>query len=108
MTDEKTKETRSKMSSRKFVVWFVWLLITVLLIVFCIITAITTQTMQENAISLLETIIGYFFAISMMYLGMNVGQKVGLSFGQKNTEKTETEKTDFESLEKTETVEEGK
>lgn len=83
----KEKETRSKLSSRKFVVWLVWLIITSLLIAFCAIVAIATQDAQNNAISLLETIIGYFFAISMMYLGVNVGQKIGLSFGQKYTEK---------------------
>lgn len=82
------EETKSKLSSRKFVVWLVWLIITILLIAFCVVVAIVTQNMQSNAISLLETIIGYFFAISMMYLGMNVGQKVGLSFSQKSVDKS--------------------
>lgn len=85
-------ETTKKMTSRKFIVWIVWLVLSVLLVAFCITITFITKSSSDNSISLLEKILGYFFAISMMYLGMNVGQKVGLSFAEKPSEKTEDEK----------------
>lgn len=85
-------ETAKKMTSRKFIVWIVWLVLSILLVAFCVVITFVTQSSSDSSISLLEKILGYFFAISMMYLGMNVGQKVGLSFAEKSSEKTESEK----------------
>ena len=79
METEKTKKT----DSRKFVVWIVWLIITILVIAFCAITMIVTKKITDNLVGLIEKVLGWFFAISMMYLGVNVGQKVGLAFANK-------------------------
>jgi len=87
METEKTKKT----DSRKFVVWIVWLIIAVLVIAFCAITMIVTKKITDNLVGLIEKVLGWFFAISMMYLGVNVGQKVGLAFADKLLPKEESE-----------------
>lgn len=69
MSEEKT-QTDSKLSSRKFVVWLVWLILTL---------GVGIYAFMKNATDLFEKTINSFFAISMMYLGMNVGQKVGFA-----------------------------
>lgn len=79
MEQEKTKKT----DSRKFVVWVVWLIITLLVIAFCAAVMIITKQFADNMVSLIEKALSWFFAISMMYLGVNVGQKVGLAFADK-------------------------
>lgn len=65
------KDEESKLSSRKFVVWLIWLMLTIAVVVYTFIT-------QET--DLLHKALESFFAISMMYLGMNVGQKIGFAF----------------------------
>lgn len=65
------KDEESKLSSRKFVVWLIWLILTIAVVVYTFIT-------QET--DLLHKALESFFAISMMYLGMNVGQKIGFAF----------------------------
>ena len=92
MEEEKTKKT----DSRKFVVWITWLIISILVIAWCAIVMIVTKQIVEGLVSLIEKTLAWFFAISMMYLGVNVGQKVGLAFADKLTlkEETEKEKTD--------------
>ena len=69
MNEEKT-QTDSKLSSRKFVVWLVWLIITAGTVVYMFISKDST---------LVEKTLDSFFYVSMMYLGMNVGQKVGFA-----------------------------
>lgn len=69
-----------KLSSRKFLVWLVWGIITLINLVADVIIIIATKNITSEMISLTSQVLGWFFAISMMYLGMNVGQKVGLSF----------------------------
>ena len=86
MEEEKTKKT----DSRKFVVWLVWLIITVLVIAYCIAISIITKTITEQVTNLILKTLGWFFAISMMYLGVNVGQKVGLAFADKLMPKEES------------------
>lgn len=63
-----TKETEptKKIDSRKFLVWLIWLLI-------CIVVGVYTFIVKDE--SLLTKVLEYFFALSMMYLGVNVGQK---------------------------------
>lgn len=68
-----------KLSSRKFLVWLVWGIITLVNLVADVIIIIATKNITSEMISLTSQVLGWFFAISMMYLGMNVGQKVGLS-----------------------------
>lgn len=70
MNEDNTPQNDNKLSSRKFVVWLVWLILTLGVGVYAFITSAT---------SLLESTLKSFFAISMMYLGMNVGQKVGFA-----------------------------
>lgn len=86
---EKEEEKTKKTDSRKFVVWLVWLIITVLVIAWCALVMIITKKIQEQLIGLVEKALSYFFAISMMYLGVNVGQKVGLAFADKISIKKE-------------------
>ena len=76
MEEKEAKKT----DSRKFVVWLVWLIITILVIAWCALVMIITKQIQDQLIGLVEKSLSYFFAVSMMYLGVNVGQKVGLAF----------------------------
>ena len=78
-----------KTDSRKFVVWLVWLIITILVIAWCALVMIITKQIQDQLIGLIEKALAYFFAVSMMYLGVNVGQKVGLAFAEKLLNKEE-------------------
>lgn len=79
MEEKETKKT----DSRKFVVWLTWLVITVLVIAWCAVVMIATKQIVDSLVSLAEKTLAWFFAISMMYLGVNVGQKVGLAFAEK-------------------------
>ena len=92
MNKEKTMEQEKgkKTDSRKFVVWIVWLIITILVIVWCALVMIITKQIQEQFVGLVEKALTYFFAVSMMYLGVNVGQKVGLAFADKLMPKEES------------------
>jgi uncharacterized protein YacL len=92
MDQEKTKKT----DSRKFVVWIVWLIITILVIAFCAAVMIITKQFADNMVGLIEKSLSWFFAISMMYLGVNVGQKVGLAFADKLMPKEESNITEEE------------
>lgn len=60
------EESTNKLSSRKFIVWIVWL-------VLCLGVGVYTFIIRDS--SLLEKCLEYFFAVSMLYLGVNVGQK---------------------------------
>ena len=84
---EKEEDKSKKTDSRKFVVWLVWLIITVLVIAWCGLVMIITKKIQDQLVGLIEKALSYFFAVSMMYLGVNVGQKVGLAFADKITVK---------------------
>lgn len=81
-------ETSKKTDSRKFVVWLVWLLIAL---------AIGVYTFIAKDTAFLEKVLGWFFTLSMMYLGVNVGQKGALAFADalknkySNKEETENE-----------------
>ena len=79
MEEKETKKT----DSRKFVVWLTWLVITVLVIAWCAVVMIATKQIVDSLVSLAEKTLAWFFAISMMYLGVNVGQKVGLAFAER-------------------------
>jgi len=69
MSEDNTT-TNNKLSSRKFIVWLVWLVLTLIVGVYAF---------MKSATDLFERSLSSFFAISMMYLGMNVGQKVGFA-----------------------------
>lgn len=89
------EETENKMKSRKFVVWITWGIITLIVIAISIITIFVTK--KSDSPDLIEKVLSYFFGVSMLYLGVNVGQKIGLSFfNNKNEtdEKDESSDTD--------------
>ena len=81
-------EKAKKTDSRKFIVWLVWLLIAL---------AISVYTFIAKDSVLLEKVLSWFFTLSMMYLGVNVGQKGALAFADalknkySNKEETENE-----------------
>lgn len=76
-----SEETENKkIQSRKFSVWLVWLILCIILLGVCSVILIINKGENEPVINLVKQILGYFFSISMMYLGVNVGQKIGLSF----------------------------
>lgn len=83
------KEETKKTDSRKFIVWIVWLFVTLGVIAFCVVAMIITKKFADNLVSLVEKALSWFFAVSMMYLGVNVGQKVGLAFAENITKKSE-------------------
>ena len=72
-------EEKKKTDSRKFVVWLTWLIISVLMIAWCTIVILITKQITELLVGLIEKVLAYFFAVSMMYLGVNVGQKAAFA-----------------------------
>lgn len=85
-------ENADKMTSRKFLVWLVWLILTVLVLVGCVVTAIMQKGISDIVGELIEKELSSFFAISMMYLGVNVGQKAALAWCE--TKRRETEESE--------------
>lgn len=82
MNTEETEKETSKFQSRKFGVWVIWLVLCLLVLVGCVATMIVTKQIMESMTGLIEKVISSFFAISMMYLGVNAGQKVGFAFAE--------------------------
>lgn len=83
-----------KLKSRKFLVWIVWLIITVLVMIFCTAVMIITHEITESMTGLIEKVLSWFFAISMMYLGVNAGQKAAFAIGDAIGSRAETETKD--------------
>ena len=79
-----------KLQSRKFVVWVTWLIVAVVSIVLVVTTVILTKQFTEYLASLTEKVLGWFFAISMMYLGVNVVQKGAFAIADVFAKKEET------------------
>ncbi len=73
------KEKASKFQSRKFLVWIVWGVITFVVTVVVIICCIKNILEAKTAIELLSAVIQDFFYISLLYLGVNAGQKIGFA-----------------------------
>ena len=80
-----------KLKSRKFVVWIVWLVLTVLVLLFCTVVMIITHSITSELTSLIEKVLAWFFAISMMYMGVNVGQKAAYAIGDAISSHSKTE-----------------
>lgn len=87
-----------KLKSRKFAVWIVWLILTILVILFCTVVMIVTHSITQELTSLIEKVLGWFFAISMMYLGVNAGQKAAFAIGDAISGKTEAEEKTEETV----------
>lgn len=75
MAEEKTEEKDGKLQSRKFVVWIVWLVLAVLIIVSSTVVMVMLHEVNDILLTTTEKVLSWFFYVSMMYLGMNVGQK---------------------------------
>lgn len=93
MKEDGVKESNKK-DSRKFFVWVTWLIVTLAIIILSSVVMIITKETPFELVSLAEKVIGFFFAVSMMYLGVNVGQKMGFAFADALTAKYESEKGD--------------
>ena len=65
----------AKTRNRKFYVWITWLIISIFIIVCCVIVMIIKNQLADNLIILIEKTLSWFFAISMNYFEVNVGQK---------------------------------
>ena len=64
-----------KLQSRKFMVWIIWLTITIIVAAMAVISMIVMKQVPDNLVELFEKVLGWFFGITMMYLGVNVVQK---------------------------------
>lgn len=76
---EESEETKKKMNSRKFIVWVVWALLTIAVLVIGTIVMLVTKSYPETITDLIELVLGFFFYISLVYLGVNGIQKVGFA-----------------------------
>lgn len=82
MSEEKEAETgekSSKFQSRKFLVWMIWGIITLITAVVVVICCVKKLIEAQTAIELLQAVIQDFFYISLLYLGVNAGQKIGFA-----------------------------
>lgn len=90
-----------KIKSRKFLVWIVWVVLILGALVICGVVLAIQKELPESLIGSLDSIISYFFFISLAYLGFNFGQKIGLAFaGNKLKIETEDEEKEEEKEEK--------
>lgn len=85
--ETKEIEPTKKTDSRKFLVWLIWLLI-------CVVIGVYTFIVKDAI--LLTKVLEYFFALSMMYLGVNVGQKGMIAFADALKHKYSTEEEENE------------
>lgn len=83
MAEEKTIEEK-KMTSRKFLVWIVWVIITIGIIVL--------SFFKKDSDDLVKTGLQDLFFISLTYLGVNGIQKVGFAVSDAISSKTNEEK----------------
>ena len=83
MAEEKTIEEK-KMTSRKFLVWIVWVIITIGIIVL--------SFFKKDSDDLVKTGLQDLFFISLTYLGVNGIQKVGFAVSNAISSKTNEEK----------------
>lgn len=77
-------EEEKKMTSRKFLVWIVWVIITIGIIVL--------SFFKKDSDDLVKTGLQDLFFISLTYLGVNGIQKVGFAVSDAISSKTNEEK----------------
>lgn len=65
----------SKFKSRKFCIWITWLAIFVIISICAIIGFFVVKDKGDVFMGTLTKTLDYFFYISMLYLGVNLGQK---------------------------------
>lgn len=78
MAEEKT----NKLQSRKFVVWLVWTILSCLILVICGAVVLITKSAPDSIMTLIEKVITSYLAVSLIYLGVNAGQKVGFAVSE--------------------------
>lgn len=87
---EEPKENK-KLGSRKFLVWLTWCIIALLGLVITLVVLCVTKTVPDSLVELIGTVLSYLFFISLTYLGVNFGQKLGLAFAGNKVELKEQE-----------------
>lgn len=87
----KEEEKSNKMQSRKFVVWVVWLVLAVAIIVSSTVIMVILHEVNDILVTTTEKVLSWFFYISMMYLGVNVGQKAAFALSDALKKKQEEE-----------------
>jgi hypothetical protein len=85
------EEEKSKMQSRKFVVWVAWLVLAVAIIVSSTVIMVILHEVNDILVTTTEKVLSWFFYISMMYLGVNVGQKAVFALSDALKKKQEEE-----------------
>lgn len=75
------ENTQKKLTSRKFFIVLVWLVV----LGVCFALAFLGKASE----TIIEKVLGYFFGICMLYLGVNVAQKGLFTFSELQQEKTE-------------------
>lgn len=73
----------SKLKSRKFIVWLTWLVLVFVVAAVVLVCCVKSLIEASSAVEMFKAIIQDFFYISMLYLGVNVGQKAAFAFGDK-------------------------
>lgn len=86
-----TEENKNKLSSRKFIVWLTWLILSAIVIVLDITVLTITKAFPESLIEFSKLMMKYFFTISGLYLGLNVGQKVAFAYKDTKVQPKEEE-----------------
>ena len=84
MEEKKKEPEQKKMTSRKFLVWVVWVIITIGIIVL--------SFFKKDSDDLVKTGLQDLFFISLTYLGVNGIQKVGFAVSDAISSKTNEEK----------------
>lgn len=87
----KEEEKSNKMQSRKFVVWVVWLVLAVAIIVSSTVIMVILHEVNDILVTTTEKVLSWFFYVSMMYLGVNVGQKAAFALSDALKKKQEEE-----------------
>lgn len=88
------KEEKKKTDSRKFIAWITWLAILIVAFVITLSVIVITKNVPTQVMDFVMAIIQYFFWVTMLYLGANVGQKVGLAFADIKKEEKENEEAE--------------
>ena len=90
---EEEDKQKKKTNSRKFIVWISFTLLTFFIVIGSGITAAIVKGISDKVVELIEKTLSSYCVVSSLYLGCNVGQKVGIAFAD-NLATKEDEKTD--------------
>lgn len=88
------EDKKKKTSSRKFLVWLTWLVVAVLSMIVAVVVLAITKNLPDSMIDIIKTVLSYLFYVSMMYLGVNAGQKIGVAVSDAMSTKKEEEEAE--------------